>query len=101
LDAPDEARDAPRRIEIRDGRLRVDGKARGVSAADARRLREVEAGTRAMLPEIAAITREAVGIAFDSLALVNQALTGNRQARDFERLRTRSLARVDDTLGRG
>lgn len=101
LDADDEARDAPRRIEIRDGRLRVDGKARGVSAADARRLREVEAGTRAMLPEIAAITREAVGIAFDSLALVNQALTGNRQARDFERLRTRSLARVDDTLGRG
>src|SRR5690606_16432794 len=98
----DEDVDGPRRIEIDDGGLRVDGRTRAVSAADERRLRQMESGTRSLLPEIAGITREAIGITFDSLATVNRALTGSRrQARDFERLRERSLARIDDTLGRG
>lgn len=57
LDADDDAQ-VPRRVEVRDGSLRVDGKPQSVSAADARRLREMESGTRALLPEIAGITRE-------------------------------------------
>lgn len=98
----DDDRVSPRRVRIHDGTLHIDGAARPLSAGDARRLREIEAETRALLPEIAGITREAVGIAFDTLGSVNAALTGNqRQAREFERLRERALARVDDTLGRG
>lgn len=93
---------SPRRVRFRDGVLHVDGALQPLSADDAQRLREIEAGTRALLPEIAGITREAVGIAFDTLGSVNAALTGNqRQAREFERLRGRALARVDETLGRG
>ncbi|MGY1457931.1 DUF2884 family protein [Luteimonas sp. A534] len=89
-------------VEISDGTLRVDGKPRAVSKADAARLQAIESGVRGMLPEIAAVSCEATGIAFDALGEVNAALTGNRrQARDFERLRERALARVDEMAGRG
>ncbi|WP_165967301.1 DUF2884 family protein [Luteimonas aestuarii] len=93
---------SPQRIDFHDGALRIDGIERDVSQADARRLRSMEAETRALLPEIAGITREAIGITFDTLGSVNAALAGNRRnARQFERLRARSLARIDETLGRG
>lgn len=92
----------PRTVRFHDGALRIDDGAQPVSAADAQRLRELETATRALLPEIADITREAIGIAFDTLGSVNVALSGNqRRAREFERLRDRALARVDGTLGRG
>ncbi|MCR6661768.1 MAG: YggN family protein [Luteimonas sp.] len=93
---------SPRRIRISDGNLQVDGVAKDVSTADARRLRDMESATRDMLPEIAGITREAMQITFDALAGVNEALSGNRrQAREFDRLRNRTLARIDATLGSG
>lgn len=93
---------SPKRVEIHDGTLRVDGAARQVSAADARRLREIEAGTRALLPDIAAVAREAIHIGFDALDGMQAALGGDpRRARDIEALRQRALLRVEQTLGRG
>ncbi|QCO68415.1 DUF2884 family protein [Luteimonas yindakuii] len=93
---------SPRRVEIHDGGLRLDGTARPVSAADAVRLREIESGTRALLPEIAAVAREAIHLGFDALGGVHAALGGDRRrARDIEALRQRALLRVDQTLGRG
>lgn len=91
-----------RRIEVSDGALRIDGEPRAVSAADAARLRGIESGVRGLLPDIAAISREAIAIAFDALGGVNLALNGNRrEARDFERMRERALLRVDGMLERG
>ena len=93
---------SPRRVEIHDGSLRLDGTPQAVSAADARRLREIEAGTRALLPDLAAVAREAIHIGFDALGSVHAAFGGDRRrARDIEALRQRALLRVDQTLGRG
>lgn len=102
LEADDDADDGlPDTIEIADGVLRVDGKALAVSDADAARLRRIESGTRALLPDIGAISREAIAITFDALGGVNAALGNRRQARDFEALRERTVARLDGMLARG
>lgn len=100
FDATDDV--LPKRVDIHDGGLRLDGAAQAVSAADAARLREIEAGTRALLPQIAAVAREAIQIGFDALGGVHAALGGDRRrARQIEALRQRALLRVDQTLGRG
>lgn len=95
----DDAR--PRRVEIRDGALWLDGVRREVGAEDAARLRAMEAQARGLLPEVEAIARESVHIAFDALEHTARALSGERQAREFRDLRERALVRVDESLGRG
>lgn len=92
----------PRQVLIHDGTLVLDGRPQPVTAADARRLREIETGTRALLPDVAAVAREAVHIGFDALGGVHAALGGTpRKAREIEALRERALRRVEQTLGRG
>lgn len=58
---------APARIELSDGRLRVDGREVALSADDRRRLREYEATVRELLPEAKAIALEAIEIAFTAV----------------------------------
>jgi len=92
----------PSDILFHDGMLRVDQQPQAISEADAARLREMEQQTRAMMPEVAGIAREAVEISFDALAGVTEAMTGSkRKARKIERYRERALAHVDDSLGQG
>jgi len=101
-DGPQAGAGRPERIGISDGALVLDGARQPVSDADAARLRQIESGVRDSLPEVAAITRAAIGLTFDTLASVNVALAGNkRHAREFDELRARSLARVDEMVGRG
>ena len=95
----DDAR--PRRVEIRDGGLWLDGVRREVGAEDAARLRAMEAQARGLLPDVEAIARESVHIAFDALEHTARALSGERQAREFRGLRERALVRIDESLGRG
>lgn len=98
----DDAGQAPHRVEIHDGTLRLDGAPQPVSAADAARLRGIEAGTRALLPDVAAIARETINISFDAVGGVGEAMTGSRrQARQIEALRARALDHVARTLDRG
>ena len=62
----------------------------------------MENETRALVPEVAGIAREAVDITFDALVGVTQAMTGSkRKARKVERYRERALAHVDDSIGKG
>ena len=92
----------PREIFFHGGELNVDRQPQPVSAADAQRLREIEHGTRTLMPAVTDIARSVVGITFDALAGVVQMLTGSaRQERKVERLRVNALAQVDATLGRG
>ena len=93
---------APKEIFFHDGALRVDHAAQAVSAADAQRLRQMEDDTRALVPEVAGIAREAVDITFDALVGVTEAMTGSkRKARKIERYRENALAHVDGSLGKG
>ncbi len=54
----------PTEVEIADGTLRVDGKLVATNDADARRLRDAEREVRSLVPEVKAIAREAIAIAF-------------------------------------
>lgn len=72
----------PADVFMHDGQLSVDGRAVAVSADDAARLRDYEAGMRELLPQMAGIAQEAVGIGFDSLAIVAATLGGSRHHRD-------------------
>lgn len=103
LEAEDDAEEGlPGLIAISGGTLHLDGVPRAVSDADAERLRGIEAGVRGMLPDMAAIAREAIAIAFDALGGVNAALGGKRgDARRFQDLREGALARVDVMEARG
>lgn len=93
---------APREIFFHDGALRVDHRPQTIGEADARRLRQMEDGTRALVPEVAGIARESVDITFDALASVVQTMTGSeRKARKIERYRERALDHVENSLGKG
>jgi hypothetical protein len=72
----------PAQVFMHDGTLRVDGQPVAVSADDALRLRRYEADMRILLPEMAGIAHEAVGIAFDALATVAATLGGSQHHRD-------------------
>jgi hypothetical protein len=72
----------PAHVFMHDGQLRVDGHPLAVSAADAARLRDYETGMRGVLPEMAGIAQEAVGVAFDALATVAATLGGSQHHRD-------------------
>jgi hypothetical protein len=93
---------SPREIFFHAGELSVDHKVRAVSDADAQRLREMEAGARALMPQVAGIARDVVDITYDALGGVVDVLTGSTlNAWKIERKRKRALAYVDGTLGKG
>jgi hypothetical protein len=94
--------DHPRTVFMHDGALRVDGQAVQVAAADAERLRRIEATSREMLPQIDLIAREAVRISFDALAGAMEVMTGNtRKTAQLDAYRKRAVAHLDQTLARG
>lgn len=93
---------SPREIFFHDGTLSVDQQVREVGQADAARLRQLEDGARALMPQVADIARQSVGISYDALADAVRAMTGSgRKVRNVERHRDRALAHVDQSLGRG
>lgn len=92
----------PREIVFHDGRLSVDRAVQTVSAADAERLRQLESGARALMPEVAEVARQSAGLAFDALSGVVESMTGSaRKVRQVERLHADTTAYIDHTLGRG
>ncbi|MBV6854274.1 MULTISPECIES: DUF2884 family protein [Xanthomonas] len=92
----------PREIFFHGGELNVDRQPQPVSAADAQRLRELEQGTRTLMPAVASLAQSVVDITFDALNGVVHVLSGSaRQQRKVEQLRTAARAQVADTLGRG
>jgi len=72
---------APKRVEMRGGALLVDGARQALSAADARRVADIEDKVRAMLPEVLDIATEAVDIAHGAVLQVARALAGDDDAR--------------------
>lgn len=72
----------PSQVFMHDGTLRVDGQVVSVSMDDATRLRTYEGDMRKLLPEMAGIAQDAIGIAFDSLATVAATLGGSADHRD-------------------
>ena len=93
---------APKEIFFHDGELSIDRKVQAVGAADAQRLRQLEAESRVLMPQVADLARETVDITFDSLEGVVEALTGSRRkARKLRSFRDDTLAHVNATLGTG
>lgn len=96
------AEGTPKEIFFHDGELSIDRTLQTVSAADAQRLRQLEAESRVLMPQVAGLARETVDIRFDSLEGVVEALTGSRRkARKLRSFRDDTLAHVDATLGTG
>ncbi len=92
----------PREIFFHDGTLSIDQRVQPVSDADAARLRRMEDGARALMPQVADVARESIAISYDALADVVRAMTtSERKARKVERHRERALAHVDGSLGKG
>lgn len=92
----------PQEIFFHDGTLSVDQRVQQVSPADAQRLRRMEDGARALMPQVAGLTRESVALTFDALAGVTRGMTGSaRKARKVERSRDQALAQIDGSLGNG
>jgi hypothetical protein len=60
----------PSQVEIADGTLHVDGKLVATSAGDAKRLRDAEREVRSLVPEVKAIARDAIAIAFNAVGQV-------------------------------
>lgn len=92
----------PKEIFFHDGRLSVDRQVQAVGDADAARLRKLESGARALMPQVTGVARESTGIAFDALAGVVEVMTGSaRKGRQVDRFRADTLAYIDRTLGTG
>ncbi|MDC7808153.1 DUF2884 family protein [Luteimonas sp BLCC-B24] len=92
----------PQEIFFHDGTLSVDRTVQTVSTADAQRLRQLESGARALMPDVAEVARQSAGLAFEALAGVVEAMTGSaRQVRQVERFHADTTAHIDRTLGRG
>jgi hypothetical protein len=94
----------PARVFIHDGRLQVDGHSVAVSAADAARLRQYEENVRTLLPEMAGVAQEAMGIAFDALTTVAATLGGDADDRDalvkrLNRSHREALIKLDAGIG--
>jgi len=64
----------PRSLVMHDGSLLVDGREAALSDADRVRVRQFEHDARALLPEVRAITLEAVEIAFTAMTEVARGL---------------------------
>ncbi len=97
---------SPHRIVMHDGQLQVDGHPLAVDSADAARLRQYEARVRTLVPEVAGIAREGVGIGFDALTTVAATFSGSpaEQHRVVQQLtaqRERVMAEVDRGIAQG
>ena len=90
-----------REIVFHDGQLSIDNRMQTVSAADAQRLRDLENGVRQLMPAVTGIAKESVGISFDTLDAVYEALTGDANSRKVRKLRKEAERFVDTTIGRG
>lgn len=93
-------------VFMHDGHLRVDGRDVTVSADDAARLRDYERQVRALLPEVAAVTREGINIGYAAIRTVMLTFVDNESDRRdmmdrLDRYREQALARVDGSLGKG
>ncbi|MGA6539660.1 DUF2884 family protein [Stenotrophomonas sp. NPDC101269] len=92
----------PAEIFFHDGELNIDRQPIPVNAADAQRLRQLEWGTRQLVPAVAGVAGEAVDIAFDAFGATVEIMSGSRsKARQVARLRQDAHDHVDRTLGRG
>jgi len=92
----------PAEIFFHDGELNIDRQPIPVSDADAQRLRQLEWGTRQLVPAVAGVAGEATDIAFDALGATVEIMTGSgRKAREVEGLRRDAHEYVGRTLGRG
>ncbi|WP_369349040.1 DUF2884 family protein [Stenotrophomonas sp. JAG2] len=92
----------PAEIFFHDGELNIDRQPIPVSDADAQRLRQLEWGTRQLVPAVAGVAGEATDIAFDALGATVEIMTGSGGTqRRVERLRRGAHDYVARTLGRG
>lgn len=82
----------PAEIVLADGRLRVDGSDVALSAADRQRVRDYERGVRDLLPEVKAIARQAIGVAFDAVTQVNAAFASDPADARAKAMRMQRLA---------
>ncbi|HUD42905.1 MAG TPA: DUF2884 family protein [Dokdonella sp.] len=82
----------PAEIVIAGGRLRVDGRDVALSTADSRRLADYERGVRDLLPEVKAIARQAVGVAFEAVGQVNAAFASSPSDARAQAKRMQALA---------
>ncbi len=91
---------APLRVEMRHGRLIVDGREVALSKEDAERVARYERDVRALVPEVKAIAVDAVGLASQAILQVTTAFGGSNSERVAERIDelTSQLAdRIDAT----
>jgi hypothetical protein len=65
---------APRSVVMHDGSLLVDGREAALTDADRERVRQFERDARALVPEVRAITMDAVDIAFTAMTEVARGL---------------------------
>jgi hypothetical protein len=87
----------PHKIEMDHGRLRVDGREIAVSDADRARIAEYEATVRALVPQVKAIARDAVNIAYTAVGEVAVAFGGDHSdlRGKLDRMRDRVRERID------
>ncbi len=97
---------SPRQVFMHDGQLRVDGQPLAISAGDATRLRLYEANVRALLPQVAQLARDGIGIGFDALATVAGTFTDSpdersQMMRQLAEQRRQMLGKIDQGIGHG
>ncbi|MEP7184886.1 MAG: DUF2884 family protein [Rhodanobacter sp.] len=102
------SRDAgnPHDVLMHDGHLQIDGHPQSVSPADAARLRQYESHVRTLMPEVAAIARDGVGLGFDALTTVAATFADSsedrqRITRELASQRRRVLGRIEQGIGSG
>jgi maltose-binding protein MalE len=91
----------PRSLVMHDGSLLIDGREAALNNADRERVRQFEHDARALLPEVRAITLEAVEIAFTAMTEVARGLAPDNaklQAK-LEDSRAELLAQFDQPEG--
>jgi hypothetical protein len=77
----------PATVEMRSGRLVVDGREIALSAADRARVRRYEDTVRELVPEVKAIALDAIGIATEAVTQVAATFAGDDGAKSIARLR--------------
>ena len=92
---------APHEVVFHDGELSLDGAMVTVSAADAARLRQMEAGARQLMPAVTALAHEVSGVTFDALDAAFEAITGKSRNRQMRAMRGEMQTWIDASLGRG